>query len=113
MTFRFRSENVASNNEWAEPYKIAVDIGSQLVGVNCQLYEIARLRGIHIDDDNDQTLMAALEEDMRVINDFTDRVDGDKNFDMKLSTLIGYANVFGGIVKIQIEFDDEEKTELL
>lgn len=107
MDFRFRFNKQGD---------IKSDVTRQLMEFVGNLYELGRSKGIYPNEEEDETLADALAEEMQIINECTAIFEADKDpgrEDVRLSTLIGYANAFGGIVRIQIEFDNGEKTELL
>jgi len=90
---------------FTEADHIEVDLGVQIMKVILGIHEIREAQKISLEE---------LSERMKDVKEIAARFEDDADIeDMKLSALINYANALGGIVKIQIEFDDKTSAELL
>jgi len=109
--FRFNRQNWDTElreiltRDYTEADYIEVDMGTQIMKVILGIHEIREAQKISLEE---------LSERMKDVKEIAAQFEDDADIeDMKLSALINYANALGGIVKIQIEFDDKTSAELL
>ena len=113
--YKFRSRFELGNHETeleriltcnsTEADNLEVDLRVQIMMVFVGIHEIREAQKISLEE---------LSERMKDVKEIAARFEDDADIeDMKLSALINYANALGGIIKIQIEFDDKTSAELL
>ena len=113
--YKFRSRFELGNHETeleriltcnsTEADNLEVDLRVQIMMVIVGIHEIREAQKISLEE---------LSERVKDVKEIAARFEDDADIeDMKLSALINYANALGGIIKIQIEFDDKTSAELL